>query len=156
MLDILRRMGAAVEICPDGVIVSPAALHGVELDMGDCPDLVPTVAAVAAYAQGTTHIRNVAHLRIKECDRIAAPVAELRRAGIQAEERPDGLIVVGGHPHIRPGEIFQTYNDHRIAMATAVLALGTTFRLDNPEVVGKSFPRFWEEWKKVQVCQANA
>lgn len=158
MLDILRRMGAVVEMCADGVSVSPAALHGVELDMGDCPDLVPTVAAVAAHARGTTRIRNVAHLRIKECDRIAAPVAELRRAGIRAEELPDGLVIEGGCPQIRSGTVFQTYNDHRIAMSLAVLALGSkaSLTVDNPGVVSKSFPRFWEEWKKVEQCQANA
>lgn len=121
--------------------------------MGDCPDLVPTVAVLAAFASGVTRIGNVAHLRIKESDRIAAPVEELRKAGVRAEEREDGLVIYGlGPERPRPpaDTLFCVHNDHRIAMSLALLGVdGGTVRLDNPGVVRKSFPQFWDVWKKL-------
>lgn len=119
--------------------------------MGHCPDLVPTVAAVAAFATGRTVVRNVAHLRIKESDRIAAPVGELRRAGVNAEERADGLVVQGGALATEPGTLFSAHGDHRMAMSLALLGLGgVDVRLDDPSCVSKSFPHFWELWEKVR------
>ncbi len=154
MLDILRRMGAAVEVETEGRIrVSPGPLQGIEADMGDCPDLVPTVAVLAAFASGVTRIRNAAHLRIKESDRIAAPAAELRRIGVRVEEYEDGLSVYGmGPERLRVPEdvTFCAHNDHRIAMALALLdPEGMQRRLDDPGVVCKSFPQFWDVWKKI-------
>lgn len=154
IVDLLRRMGAAVESAADGtILVSPGPLHGIEADMGDCPDLVPTVAVLAAFASGVTRIGNVAHLRIKESDRIAAPVEELRKAGVRAEEREDGLVIYGlGPERPRPpaDTLFCVHNDHRIAMSLALLGVdGGTVRLDNPGVVRKSFPQFWDVWKKL-------
>lgn len=153
--DLLRRMGAAVEAAADGtMLVSPGPLHGIEADMGDCPDLVPTVAVLAAFASGVTRIRNVAHLRIKESDRIAAPVEELRKVGVRAEEREDGLVIYGlGPDRPRPSAdtLFCAHNDHRIAMSLALLGVdGDTVRLDDPGVVRKSFPQFWDVWKQVR------
>ena len=145
-MDILRRMGAHVEEGEDCVTVHPSRLHGIDVDMGHCPDLAPTVAALAAFAQGATTIRNVAHLRIKESDRIAAPAANLRAAGITAREHGDGLTVEGGIP--QPTDMFRAFGDHRIAMSAAVLGIRHgPVRLDAPEVVAKSFPAFWELWK---------
>jgi 3-phosphoshikimate 1-carboxyvinyltransferase len=156
MLDILRRMGAGVAWDGDAVTVSPAPLKGIAVDMGHCPDLVPTVAAVAAFASGDTTISNVGHLRIKECDRLASPAAELARAGVQCEVRDDGLVVHGaGRENIRiaPGTVFSTYADHRMAMSMAVLEMaGQPVTVDDPACVGKSFPAFWEQWKKVSPC----
>jgi 3-phosphoshikimate 1-carboxyvinyltransferase len=116
--------------------------------MGHCPDLAPTVAVLAAFAQGATTIRNAAHLRIKESDRIAAPTVNLRIAGITVEEHRDGLTVEGGTP--QPVPLFHTFGDHRIAMSAAVLGIRHgPIRLDNPAVVAKSFPVFWELWEKI-------
>jgi 3-phosphoshikimate 1-carboxyvinyltransferase len=150
LVDILHRMGARIEEGAAGVTVHPSPLHGIDLDMGQCPDLVPTVAVLAAFAQGVTTIRNVAHLRIKESDRIAAPAANLRAAGIAAEERGDALRVEGGLP--QPAPLFHAFGDHRIAMSAAVLGIRHgPVRLDAPEVVAKSFPAFWDLWEKVLV-----
>lgn len=150
LLRILENMGARISLNKTGITVQPAPLRGIEVDMGHCPDLVPTVAMVAAFAQGETRITNVAHLRIKESDRIAAPAAELRKAGITVHEQSDGLTVCGGKPAAAGGTIFNCHGDHRIAMSVALLGLaGIDVQLDEPDVVQKSFPNFWELWHKV-------
>ena len=154
IIDILGAMGAKVTKNADGSIdVAPAPLHGIEVDMGACPDLVPTVASVAAYAEGPTRIYNVAHLRLKESDRIAAPAAELRKAGVRVDEHDDGMTVYGlaGTETPRPaapeGTLFSTHGDHRIAMSLALLELGgSRLTYDDPAVVSKSFPTFWKVW----------
>ena len=95
MLDILRDMGARIDIEPDAVTVHPSELRGVVADMSRCPDLVPTVAVVAAHASGPTRLWNAAHLRIKECDRIAVPAQELSKVGVRCDEHDDGLTIHG-------------------------------------------------------------
>jgi len=112
-------------------------------DMGDMPDMVPTLAVLSAVRPGRTAIRNVAHLRIKESNRLEALARELAKTGIRAEEREDGLVIEGGIPR---GAEIETYNDHRIAMSFAILGLavpGMSIRDEN--CVRKSFPGFWEE-----------
>ena len=158
MLDILQRMGAQVQVQETSICVAPPAsgyLQGITVDMGACPDLVPTVAVLAAFAQGKTQIRNVAHLRFKESDRIAAPAQELRTLGIQIEEYDDGLSIQGCAPRlprVPAGTVLHTHGDHRIAMALALLELaGTRPVLDDPDVVQKSFPDFWKVWQGI-VC----
>jgi 3-phosphoshikimate 1-carboxyvinyltransferase len=155
VLDALRRMGAQVELLnPREVGGEPVAdvrvrggapLRGVELGgalVVRAIDEIPIVSAVAATAQGETIVRDAEELRVKETDRIAAMVRELTALGVQAEERPDGLRVVGG-AKIRGAEV-NSHGDHRIAMACAVLALRaqgatTIFDADN---VATSFPTF--------------
>lgn len=150
LLGILEKMGARSTPTKTGITVYPSPLHGIDVDMGHCPDLVPTVAMVAAFANGETRISNVAHLRIKESDRIAAPAAELRKTGIEVHELEDGLRIIGGVPAAPAGTLFHCHGDHRIAMSTALLGLGgVNVQLDEPDVVQKSFPNFWELWKKV-------
>lgn len=156
ILDILRWMGAEVKTEATSVTVFPSALRGVDYDMSACPDLVPTVAVLAAYANGTTRIRNVAHLRLKESDRLAAPAQELSKIGVVCHEHPDGLDIEGlGHPPLLPDSAnnlsFSSHNDHRMAMSLALLELyGCRIKLDNPACVAKSFPDFWEKWEKVR------
>jgi 3-phosphoshikimate 1-carboxyvinyltransferase len=117
------------------------------LDLGDMPDMVPTVGVLAAFREGTTKIINVAHLRIKESNRLAAMVAQLNRIGIKASELPDGLIIEGGKPH---GADIETYNDHRIAMSFAVAGLVTPgIVIRDKKCVDKSFPEFWRELEKI-------
>lgn len=161
LVNILQRMGAAVDITTssrgDTITVHPSALQGAALDMGHCPDLVPTVAVLAAFAAGTTTVTNVAHLRIKESDRIAAPAAELRKVGVRVDEHEDGLTVhgLGEAPTLPTGTVFHAHGDHRIAMSTALLTLhdatGQAARWDDPTVVRKSFPHFWDLWNTVRI-----
>jgi 3-phosphoshikimate 1-carboxyvinyltransferase len=149
LLRILQTMGAKVEADYDGVTVFPSRLRGAELDMADCPDLVPTVAVLAAFAEGPTTIRGVAHLRIKECDRIAAMVDEVARAGAATENLDDGLRVTPGPLAAGPVR-FQTYGDHRIAMSTAIFGLGgIEVDHDDPGCVSKSFPAFFDVWQTI-------
>jgi 3-phosphoshikimate 1-carboxyvinyltransferase len=105
---------------------------------------------MAATGKGTVRITGTCRLRIKESDRIAAPAANLRAAGISVEERGDGLKIEGGIP--QPVPLFRSFGDHRVAMSAAVLGIRHgRVRLDDPAVVAKSFPTFWELWEKILV-----
>ncbi|MEQ8214636.1 MAG: 3-phosphoshikimate 1-carboxyvinyltransferase, partial [Smithellaceae bacterium] len=116
-------------------------------DLNDMPDMVPTLAVLAAFRKGQTVITNVAHLRLKESNRLGAMAAELSRIGIAVSETADGLVIQGGIP--RPAQI-ETYNDHRIAMSFAVAGLAVPgIEIMDKKCVDKSFPAFWEELKKV-------
>ena len=153
LVDILARMGCLVERGSQGITVAaPAPLRGVEVDMGDCPDVVPTLAVVAALAQGRTVIRNIAHLRIKECDRLQVMARELAKLGVAAEEGPDFLVIDGRGPdHHYHGAQIATYNDHRIAMSFALAGLAVPgIRIENPACVVKSFPDFWQRLARLQ------
>jgi 3-phosphoshikimate 1-carboxyvinyltransferase len=142
ILEILERMGCRVASQADGVAVSGGALSAVDVDMGDIPDVVPTVAVVAAFARGRTVIRNVAHLRGKESDRLAAVSAGLNQMGIAAGCDADRLWIEGGTP--QPAAI-DCCNDHRIAMSFAVAGLKAPgVRILDEACVRKSFPGFWE------------
>ncbi|HKK89960.1 MAG TPA: 3-phosphoshikimate 1-carboxyvinyltransferase [Desulfobacteraceae bacterium] len=141
-LDILRQMGCSVAFETNSVGVRGGPLTAVDVDMADIPDVVPTLAVVAAFARGRTTIRNIGHLRDKECDRIHAVVSQLTKMGIQADQGDDWLSVTGGRP---AGAVIETFNDHRIAMAFGVAGLKVSgVVVENPRCVAKSFPRFWE------------
>jgi 3-phosphoshikimate 1-carboxyvinyltransferase len=145
---VLERLGCRVSSGEAGLTVEGGPLQGVEVDMAAMPDLVPTLAVLAAFAQGETVITGAAHLRHKESDRLAAVAAELHKMGISARETPDGLVITGGRPH---AAVIDTYQDHRIAMSFAVAGLkvpGTEIR--DPECVAKSFPEFWDYFAKLQ------
>jgi 3-phosphoshikimate 1-carboxyvinyltransferase len=152
MLEILDRMGARIEWTDDAVTVFPSALHGVHVDMNACPDIVPTVAGMAAFATGETVISGAAHLTLKECDRIQGPVTELSKAGVNIEARPDGMVI-RGNGGLLPREVdMRTHGDHRMAMSFTILELGGIgVHLDNPSCVAKSFPGFWDVWAKVRL-----
>ncbi|CAK7029432.1 MAG: 3-phosphoshikimate 1-carboxyvinyltransferase [Desulfovibrio sp.] len=158
ILDILRAMGAnvswsAVSGHDAAVTVSPGKLTGVTLDMSACPDLVPTVAVLAALAQGETRITGVAHLAQKESDRLAAPAQELAKIGCRVTVAADGLTISPATGQKPGGGIeFSAHNDHRMAMSLALLKLaGIDVRLDNPACVAKSFPDFWNVWEKLEI-----
>jgi 3-phosphoshikimate 1-carboxyvinyltransferase len=152
MLEILARMGARVEWTDDAVTVFPSALHGTQVDMNACPDIVPTVAAMAAFATGETVISGAAHLTLKECDRIQGPVTELSKAGVNIEARPDGMVIRGNGGLLPRHADMCTYGDHRMAMSFTILELGGIgVQLDNPSCVAKSFPGFWDVWGKVRL-----
>jgi 3-phosphoshikimate 1-carboxyvinyltransferase len=148
-LNIMEGVGCSIVRGDSWVDVIGGPLHGgdVVFDMGNMPDMVPTLAVLAAFRQGRTSITNVSHLRLKESDRIAALVNELHRIGVNAQERDDGLVIEGGKPH---GAEIETYNDHRIAMSFAVAGLVVPkMKIQDKLCVGKSFPGFWDELKKL-------
>jgi 3-phosphoshikimate 1-carboxyvinyltransferase len=142
-LTLLERLGCRVQRGENHVEIEGVELPGGEMsfDLGSMPDMVPTLAVLSALRPGRSVIRNVSHLRLKESDRLAAMVNELRKTGIAAEEIADGIAVTGGSPR---GAAIATYNDHRIAMSFAVLGLVVPgMIIEGEECVGKSFPGFW-------------
>lgn len=140
-LDLLRRMGAEVSPAPLGTRVTATRLSGIEADMVDAPDLVPSLAVTALCAEGRTVIKNVASLRHKESDRLRALATELTRAGARVEELPDGLCIEPGPAR---EAVIETYDDHRIAMSFGILGLVRgQIAIADPAVVRKSYPGFW-------------
>lgn len=152
-LDLLAAMGATVEWCAGELrVAGGAALAAVDADLAAMPDQVPTLAALAPFARGTTAIRNVPHLRIKESDRLAAMAGELRRLGATVEELADGLVVPGKWAAAPPGTVphepvvVDAHGDHRIAMSLALVGLRRPgVRVAQPAVVAKSYPGFWDD-----------
>ena len=149
LLACLERMGCRIDSSASGITVTgPGQLRGIEVDMGDMPDVAPTLAVVAAFAEGTTVIDNIAHLRIKECDRLSAVVCELRKLGVEAEEEPARMIIRGRGGRNLHGATISTYEDHRMAMSFAVAGLRVPgVVIADEDCVAKSFPDFWERFR---------
>ena len=145
-VDVLRAMGCAVTAGENWIEVEgppQGALGGVEVDLRDMPDTAQTLAAVAPFAATPTVIRGIASARLKETDRVGAMCAELRRLGVTVTELPDGLVI---QPcaSLRPARV-QTYNDHRMAMAFALVGLRSPgVEIENPGCVSKTFPNYFQ------------
>jgi len=122
---------------------------GIEADLSTMPDQVPTLAALGPFAEGETHIFNVAHLRIKESDRLEAMATELRKLGAEVDEGPDSLRIPGIWAHAAPPDgtvLIDPRGDHRIAMSLALAGLRRPgVVVGSPEVVSKSYPGFWKD-----------
>lgn len=159
-LHVLRRMGARIQwdVREEGgemvgdVAVSPGRLLAVEVTGAEVPSMIdelPLVACLAARAEGESVIRGAGELRVKESDRIAAVVANLRAIGVVAEELPDGMTVVGSDRPLA-GRV-RTHGDHRLAMAFGVLAAldGSQVEVDDPGCVAVSYPDFWRDLARV-------
>jgi 3-phosphoshikimate 1-carboxyvinyltransferase len=147
-VDVLAAMGCRVERCSAGITVHGRSLRGVDVDMNAISDTVMTLAAVACFADGPTTIRNIAHIRHKETDRLAALATELRRVGIEVEEFADGLKIT---PRPLHGAEIETYNDHRMAMSMALIGLRVPgIVIKNPACIGKTYPRFFEDLEKLR------
>ncbi|HXG10030.1 MAG TPA: 3-phosphoshikimate 1-carboxyvinyltransferase [Gemmataceae bacterium] len=147
-VDLLADMGCRVERCSSGITVHGRPLHGIDVDMNDISDTVMTLAAVACFAEGPTTIRNVAHIRYKETDRLAALAAELRRLGAGVEEFADGLTIT---PRPLHGAVVETYNDHRMAMSLALVGLRVPgVVIKNPGCVAKTYPNFFDDLEKLR------
>ncbi|GAC1437830.1 MAG: 3-phosphoshikimate 1-carboxyvinyltransferase [Chloroflexota bacterium] len=148
-VDVLEAMGCRVTRAGDGLTVEgPTRLKGIEVDMNAISDTSLTLAAIAPFAAGPVTIRNVAHIRHQECDRIAAVTANLRRLGVEVEEFFDGWRIHPSQPH---GAALDTYDDHRVAMAFAVTGLRTPgVVLREPRCVAKTFPDFFQRLAALQ------
>jgi 3-phosphoshikimate 1-carboxyvinyltransferase len=132
--------------------IAPARLRAVQVAPADVPSMIdelPLLACLAAHAEGETVISGAEELRVKESDRIATTVANLRTIGAEVEERPDGMVVVGSDAPLR-GRI-TTHGDHRIAMAFAILGRrrGNAIEVDDPDCVAVSYPSFWRTLDEV-------
>ncbi len=138
---LLEEMGCKVLHEKDGISVTGGSLSAIEADMSDMPDMVPTLAVVSAFAKGTTLIKNVKHLKVKESDRLTSVANELSKMGVEANLTDTGLLIKGGIPH---GAQISTYKDHRIAMSFAIAGLKVPeIFIKDEKCVEKSFPNFW-------------
>lgn len=143
LVGVLEAMGCAVRRMPHRLdLIGPARLRAIDVDMNAAPDAVLALAVACLFADGPGRIRNVGNLRFKESDRLAALVREIERVGAQARVEGDDLIVTPGP--LRPATL-ETYDDHRMAMAFAILGLRQEgIVIDRPGVVTKTWPRFFE------------
>ena len=143
ILDGLTRAGASVEIKDKHIVVKRSELNAFEFDAEDCPDLVPPLAALAAHCTGKSVIYGIERLKHKESDRALTIASEFSKLGVRVELLPDRMEIYGARP---AGACVDSHNDHRIAMACAVAALGGSgpVVIENPESVAKSYPGFFE------------
>lgn len=156
LLDLMERMGCEVRREAGGIEIrreiNHQALTGIDADLGDTPDLAPALAALAMFASGPTSLRSIAHLRVKESDRIEGMAACVRALGAKTETGPDYLIVqppLGGRSALHAG-VIDPRGDHRLAMAFAIAGLAIPgVRIQDPQCVSKSFPGFFEQIKSL-------
>ncbi len=149
IVEICREMGGdVVWKKDDGVIIArKSELEGIDIDASDIPDLVPTIAVLAATARGKTKIYNAEHLRIKEIDRIKGICENLRAVGVEVDARDDGVIIRGGKKEFR-GTV-RSFGDHRMALAFSLLGLLGEVRCIGAEAVSVSFPGYFDVLKKL-------
>ena len=143
---ILEKMGARVKTEGSTLILQgPASLKAVDVDMGGAPDVVPTLAVIAAFARGETVIRNIAHLKYKESDRIYQTATGLRKLGVEVRVTENAICIKGGIPR---RALIDPCDDHRLAMSFAIAGLRTGMEILHPCCVDKSFPGFWNKLKE--------
>lgn len=142
--DIIKNMGADTLFGTSWLHVSKNQLHGTEIDAKNIPDLVPVLATLAVFAEGTTKIYNVERLRIKESDRLATVSELIRLAGGDVTELEGGLII-NGEKKLKDSFTMNAYNDHRLVMAAAILASHSVVTVENAQTVSKSYPLFFED-----------
>ncbi|MFM8890054.1 MAG: 3-phosphoshikimate 1-carboxyvinyltransferase [Planctomycetia bacterium] len=151
--EALGRMGCEVswdEGTADSVTVTGRAVRGIDIDMNAISDTVPTLAVVALFAEGRTTIRNVAHIRDKETDRIGDLACEIRRLGGVVIEHADGLAIGPDAAAGLHGGTVRTYDDHRMAMSLALVGLRVPgVGVSDPGCVGKTFPDYWDRLAEI-------
>lgn len=146
--DIVKKMGADVIQTENALTVRKNKLRGIEIDVANTPDLVPVIAALATFAEGTTTIKNAARLRIKESDRLKTVTELIKAAGGDITELSDGLIIKGGKK-LKEEFTFDGCNDHRIVMAAAVLSFASKVTIANAQAINKSYPDFIRDITKL-------
>ena len=160
-LGLCEKLGARVTREPHRtVIAGPRRLDAAfdaAVDMTSMPDVAPTLMMLCPFLRAPTRITGLATLRVKECDRIAAPTRELRKLGVTVEEGPDFMVIepLGGTPAARPAVVeIETYHDHRIAMSFGVIASRLPgLRILDPGCVAKTYPNYWRDWER---CKPSA
>jgi 3-phosphoshikimate 1-carboxyvinyltransferase len=146
-VNCLEQMGCEVHRDSDSITVTGGPLRGIDVDMNAISDTVQTLSVVALFADGPSTIRNVAHIRHKETDRIAAVATELRKLGAEVDEREDGLKIT---PAKHQSASIDTYRDHRMAMSFALAGLRISgVQIRDPGCVDKTYPNFFEDLKRL-------
>jgi 3-phosphoshikimate 1-carboxyvinyltransferase len=153
-LALCEKLGARVtRSSANTVIEGPrklAAAFDGAVDMTSMPDVAPTLMMIAPFLPRATRITGLKTLRVKECDRIAAPTREMRKLGITVEEGPDYMVIEPLTDASRPAEI-ETYHDHRIAMSFGVLGSRLPgLRILDPGCVAKTYPNYWKDWQRAR------
>ncbi|MSS19077.1 3-phosphoshikimate 1-carboxyvinyltransferase [Pseudoramibacter porci] len=148
IIPLIRQMGGQVEWQDGAWVAQPSVRHGIDMDVSQCPDLMPILAVLAATAEGQSRIVGAGRLRLKESDRLSAMADLLTRLGVRVEEAPDGMTI-WGVSQLTGGEI-DTVNDHRIAMAAAAASecCSGPMIIRGAEAVGKSYPDFWQDFRQ--------
>jgi len=147
MLEFLRQMGAEIEVSPGAIKVRGSKLKALHADLSDCIDLLPTVAVLAALAEGTSEFEGIGRARLKESNRVAAVREGLERMGVKVAEEENRLLITGSN---LKGAVVDSHDDHRIAMAFSILGTqaGNT-TINGAECVSKTFPEFWDILKSI-------
>jgi 3-phosphoshikimate 1-carboxyvinyltransferase len=147
IVKILKEMGADIRWNEEkGLVeVKGSELKGIRVDLRNTPDLTPTIAVLGALSEGTTEIKNVAHLRYKETNRLKILSEELKKMGARIEEKKDGLLIEGSK-ELKAASLHSHY-DHRLAMALSIAALSTSGEtvIDGVECVNVSYPSFFDD-----------
>ena len=145
-VECLEQMGCKVKWGENEISVTGPAKVGIDVDMSNVSDTVQTLAAVALFVEGTTIVRNVAHNRVKETDRIGNLAIELRKFGVKVDEHEDGLSI---HPGPLNGADIETYDDHRMAMSLALVGLKQPgVKIHDPGCVSKTYPDYFADLEK--------
>ncbi len=149
--EVLEEMGAQVERDKDDLLVTyQKPLKGIEVDMGNMPDAVPTLTAIAAFAKGTTHITNIAHLAFKESNRIVDLCEQLKKIGVSCEYGADYITIAGGAA-LQATEV-SSCHDHRLAMSLALLGIKVPgLIIQDAQAVEKSFPQYWQYLEQIGI-----
>ena len=150
--DVLEKMGAKITWGDDFIQAEQGELKGIDMDMNHIPDAAMTIATTALFAQGETVIRNIYNWRVKETDRLTAMATELRKVGAEVEEGEDFIRIQSlALADFKHAEI-ETYNDHRMAMCFALIALSNTpVTILDPKCTAKTFPTFFDEFEKISI-----
>lgn len=145
--DVLEKMGAKITWGENFIQAEKGTLHGIDMDMNHIPDAAMTIATTALFAEGETVIRNIYNWRVKETDRLSAMATELRKVGAEVEEGEDYIRIQPLKLNRFKHAEIETYNDHRMAMCFALIALSDTpVTILDPNCTAKTFPTFFNEF----------
>ena len=142
VLNLMQKMGARLSVRRSSVMVQRSLLHGINADLTDCIDLLPTLGVLAAIADGESQFSGIKGARLKESNRVEALSQELQKMGIRVREDENVITILGGHPR---GAVIDSHSDHRMTMAFGILgtAIGYT-SITGAESVEKTYPDFWK------------
>jgi len=142
VLNLMQKMGARLSVRRSSVMVQRSLLHGINADLTDCIDLLPTLGVLAAIADGESQFSGIKGARLKESNRVEALSQELQKMGIRVREDENVITIFGGHPR---GAVIDSHSDHRMTMAFGILgtAIGDT-SITGAESVEKTYPDFWK------------
>jgi 3-phosphoshikimate 1-carboxyvinyltransferase len=150
IVSIIKRMKGRIIYTENGFVTESSQTYGTTIDVSDCPDLGPILALLGCLSKGTTTLINTQRLRFKESDRVDSTVKTLTALGANIQEKDDTIIIYGKQSLVGGVEV-DSFNDHRIAMMVSIAALicDKPVILSNPQAVKKSYPHFFEDYKKV-------